>query len=144
MNGDQPDKKEEGENYYVPPTEDEMRMLTEQQMIPFRNVRDLHSLWIEPRPNQEFICTLLINTLKEGTESLNNFEKWGMHHALQVYDSALEVWDARSYEAWEQEDEDEEEPMLQCETWLQDTHMYIYKEKLIQDLVMSGYAKINR
>ena len=87
---------------------------------------------------------MLLNTLKSGTESLNNFEKWGMHHTLQVYDSALEVWDARSYEAWEQEDEEEQEPMLECETWLQDTHMYIYKEKLIQDLVMSGYAKINR
>jgi hypothetical protein len=63
-----------------------------------------------------------------------------MHNNLAVYDAALEVWDPRSYEAWEQDGEDEQ--YLECERWLEDVPIYIYREKYIQEMVLDCYNKI--
>ena len=29
-----------------------------------------------------------------------NFERWGMHADLEIYDQVLEPWDYRSYDKW--------------------------------------------
>jgi hypothetical protein len=74
-------------------------------------------------PNANDLSSLIKTTFQQGFESLLNFERWGMHADLEIYDQVLEPWDYRSYEKWEPP-EDTNGRFLNCDDWLQENPLF--------------------
>ena len=66
-------------------------------MLRVRKFRNINQLWLQPYPDKDDVSLLFTKSFKEGFGSLRNFERWGMHPDLEIYDQVLEPWDHRSY-----------------------------------------------
>lgn len=83
------------------------------------------------------ILTKLQETLTDGLESIQVFERWSKHDDLTPYANALEEWDDMVGDDWEAP----EKNFLNPYDWIKEDELYGKQNPTIEGILDSAFAK---
>ena len=80
----------------------------------------LHQRWLFIDPSKDDVMTMIQNTLAQGLEAIQVFERWSKHDDLTPYANALEEWDDMVGDDWEAP----ERNYLNPYDWIKEDELY--------------------
>ena len=78
-------------------------------------------------------------TFDLGLEQLKNFEKWSKHPHLKPYADALEDWDEKVGENWE---DTSDNVFLDPKTWINENPTYVSQDTQVSEILDSAFLKM--
>lgn len=97
----------------------------------------LYKSWLFIAPDKKMILTKLQETLTDGLESLQVFERWSKHDDLTPYANALEEWDDMVGDDWEAP----EKNFLNPYDWIKEDELYAQQNPTLEKILDSAFSK---
>lgn len=105
-------EKEEGEE-----EEEEEGEKSEAEVAPpiyKKTVPNIQNYWLKMQPDKKDYIEVIIKTFASGLDKIKSFERWSKHNDLTPYADALEEWDEKVGDSWEEPDSLKLDP----KTWI--------------------------
>jgi hypothetical protein len=83
-------------------------------------VPNIQKFWIRMKPDKGEYIEVIMRTFSTGLDKIKAFERWSKHNDLNPYADALEEWDEKVGDSWEEPDT----LMLDPKTWIQDDPLF--------------------
>lgn len=77
-------------------------------------VPNIQKFWLRMKPDKDEYISVIISTFSTGLDKIKAFERWSKHNDLSPYADALEEWDEKVGDSWEEPDA----LMLDPKTWI--------------------------
>jgi hypothetical protein len=131
-------EKEEGEEEEE--EEDEGEKEEDEVIEPiFRKVvPNIQTYWLRMQPDKNDYIEVIIKTFASGLDKIKSFERWSKHNDLTPYADALEEWDEKVGDSWEEPDSLKLDP----KTWIQDDPLYLDQRVMVSKILDSAFSKI--
>ena len=107
-----------------------------------KTLPDVHTFWIKLEPDQNDFKTQITNDFQKGLDRIKVFTRWSQHGDLKKYADALEEWDDVVGDGWQEPDE--KQLALDPLSWIADQEFYQTKDKRVEDIIDSAYAKAKK
>jgi hypothetical protein len=85
-----------------------------------KTVPDIQKFWLKTSPSKLDYHHVLMNCFSQGMECIRVFERWGKHNDLNPYADALEEWDDKVGDSWD----DPPNIMLDPKEWIQENPLF--------------------
>ena len=92
------------------------------------------------KPDHDEYIAVILSTFATGLDKIKAFERWSKHNDLTPYADALEEWDEKVGDSWEEPDA----LMLDPKTWIQDDILYLKQKEMVTDILESAFEKITQ
>lgn len=89
--------------------EDEVAVPIFKKVVP-----NIQKFWIKMKPDHDEYIAVILSTFATGLDKIKAFERWSKHNDLTPYADALEEWDEKVGDSWEEPDA----LMLDPKTWI--------------------------
>lgn len=90
------------------------------------------------KPDHDEYIAVILSTFATGLDKIKAFERWSKHNDLTPYADALEEWDEKVGDSWEEPDA----LMLDPKTWIQDDILYLKQKEMVTEILESSFKKI--
>jgi len=77
-------------------------------------VPNIEKFWLKMEPDEHDYIEVIIRTFGQGLEQIKSFERWSKHNDLTPYADALEEWDEKVGDNWDEPDSLKLDP----KTWI--------------------------
>ena len=88
-------------------------------------------------PNQEDYIDVMVRSFQSGLDKIQSFERWGKHSDLRPYYEALEEWDDKIGEDWDEPDS----IVLDPSTWISEDPLYTDQKEMVRESLESAFEK---
>jgi hypothetical protein len=88
-------------------------------------------------PDDNRFIDVIIRTFAKGLDNIKFFERWSKHSDLSSYADALEEWDEKVGDSWDEPDS----LFLDPKTWIQEDTLYLQQKDLVSNIIVSAYDK---
>jgi hypothetical protein len=90
------------------------------------------------QPDKNDYIEVIIKTFASGLDKIKSYERWSKHNDLTPYADALEEWDEKVGDSWEEPDSLKLDP----KTWIQDDPLYLEQRVMVSKILDSAFSKI--
>jgi dynein heavy chain len=102
-----------------------------------KKVPNIEKYWLKLEPNDGQFIEIIIRQFGKGLENIKYFERWSKHSDLVPYANALEDWDEKVGDNWEEPDS----LYLDPKTWIQEDQLYLEQKDMVTKIITSAYTK---
>jgi hypothetical protein len=124
------EEEEEGEK-----EEDEIIEPIYKKVVP-----NIQTYWLRMQPDKNDYIEVIIKTFASGLDKIKSFERWSKHNDLTPYADALEEWDEKVGDSWEEPDSLKLDP----KTWIQDDPLYLDQRIMVSKIMESSFSKVTQ
>jgi len=101
-------------------------------------VPNIEKYWLKMEPDEGDYIEVIIKTFAQGLEQIKSFERWSKHNDLTPYADALEEWDEKVGDNWEEPDSLKLDP----KTWIQEDPLYLQQKDMVTAILHSAFEKM--
>lgn len=101
-------------------------------------VPNIEKFWIKMEPDEHDYIEVIMRTFGQGLEQIKSFERWSKHNDLTPYADALEEWDEKVGDNWDEPDSLKLDP----KTWIQEDPLYTNQKEMVTDILKSAFEKM--
>ena len=89
-------------------------------------------------PDEHDYIEVIMRTFGHGLEQIKSFERWSKHNDLTPYADALEEWDEKVGDNWDEPDSLKLDP----KTWIQEDPLYTNQKEMVTKILSSAFEKM--
>jgi hypothetical protein len=103
-----------------------------------KTVPNIEKFWIRMQPDKNDYIEVIVKTFASGLDKIKSFERWAKHNDLTPYADALEEWDDKVVDVWEEPDSLKLDP----NPWIQEDPLYLEQKDMVATIIDSAFSKV--